>query len=289
MPGIVFTDFIPTALNAAPSAAVYGPTGVSSTSPTLAAEVVTGLQISTGAFTGARFYLTDTQAISLSSAGFPCYGGWYRVVLVDAGATAANIGYGKIGAMVTVAKGVDTVTDAANVLSLGAVPVVFLGSVTPGQYTIVQDLSEGNVNLLVGSSQTIAIGSILVSTATGVLNLSAAISLADFITFVAMAEAAVTTLGAIATSAVAAPSGGVAVYTITSTAGYASNGAAGQYFVVSAYTTTNVPDNGTFLCTASTATTLTLSNANAVANSAVGSVTAIALVRARAGAPFARI
>lgn len=286
---VQFTDYIPTLLNTATSAAIYGPTAVSSVAKTLAAEVVTGTRIGTGALPGARFFLTDAQAASVSSSYFPCYAGWYRIVQVDAGATAANIGYGKIGAMVTVAKGENVVTDSANFLSAGACPVVFLGTVTPGQFTIVQDLAEGNANLLVGSSNVIAVGSILVSTATGPVALSAAISLATLITTVGMAEAAVTTLGAIATSAVAAPVGGLAVYTITSTGGYASNGAAGQYFVVTGYTTTNVPDNGTFLCTASTATTLTLSNAAAVANAAVGSVTAIALVRARLGAPFATL
>lgn len=61
-------------------------------------------------------------------------------------------------------------------------------------------------------------------------------------------------------SSVAASSGGVAVYTGTITGG-AANAYAGMEFTVAGFAGAN--NNGTFICSASTATTLTLSNAAA--------------------------
>ena len=49
--GIQFTSYIPTSL-----------VGNNSPSPSLAAEIVTGLPIWTGAFPGNVFYLTEQQA-----------------------------------------------------------------------------------------------------------------------------------------------------------------------------------------------------------------------------------
>ncbi len=72
-------------------------------------------------------------------------------------------------------------------------------------------------------------------------------------------------------SAVAASSGGTAVYTGTITGG-ASNAFEGETFVVAGFTATN--NNGTFICTASSATTLTLENGAATAVTAAGTATA---------------
>jgi chitodextrinase len=55
--------------------------------------------------------------------------------------------------------------------------------------------------------------------------------------------------------------GGTGVYTGTITGG-AANAFAGYYFVVTGFS--NLPNNGTFVCTASTTTTLTLQNAASV-------------------------
>lgn len=66
-----------------------------------------------------------------------------------------------------------------------------------------------------------------------------------------------TASGALAVTSVAASSGGTAVYTGTITGG-AANAFANMQFIVAAFTSVN--NNGTFICTASTATTLTLSN-----------------------------
>jgi hypothetical protein len=70
------------------------------------------------------------------------------------------------------------------------------------------------------------------------------------------------TTGSLVLTAVATSSGGNAVYTGTITNG-ASNGLVGFYFTVAGFTNPN--NNGVFIAVASTATTLTLANPNAVA------------------------
>lgn len=133
--GLQFTTYVPTQL-----------TGVNNTSPTLSAEAVTGLQLPSGARVGARFYLTQAQAQQLTAGDtYSCYAGWYREVQVDAGATANYIAAGYIGAMKTLAKGQDVVTSVDQSLALGIGPCVFLGPVTPGNYTIVQDNGDATV------------------------------------------------------------------------------------------------------------------------------------------------
>jgi hypothetical protein len=70
-----------------------------------------------------------------------------------------------------------------------------------------------------------------------------------------------------------APSGADAVYTGTITGGGA-NAFAGLQFVVTGFTGPAAVDNGTYICTQSTATTLTLANATAVAVTAPGTAVA---------------
>jgi hypothetical protein len=125
---------------------------VNSASPTFSAEAVTGLQLPTGALVGQRFYLGEEQANQLTAGvaainGVTIQGhrGWYRTVQVDAGATAANVAFGYIGAQASLAKGVNVVTSADVALALGLNPCVFLGVVTPGNYTIVQDQGDATV------------------------------------------------------------------------------------------------------------------------------------------------
>lgn len=153
-----FTGFVPQYL-----------VGVNSPTQTLAWEVITGMPIGTGAVQGKRFYLSEVQAQQLSDG--LCHEGWYRVVQVDAGATAANIEFGYVGGQLSVADGPDVVTDAGHVLTLGADPVVFLGPVTPGNFTIVQD--AGTATLAVTASQNVAIGDLLESTSAGTVNVTA--------------------------------------------------------------------------------------------------------------------
>jgi hypothetical protein len=287
--GIQFTSYVPTAL-----------VGNNSPSPTLAAEVVTGLPIPTGAFPGNAFYLTEQQANQLSQ--FPinnarqllCHAGWYMVVQVSATAVSANIVQGAIGAQavipVTQSQALanippqSVVTDgatAATALLLGVNPVVFLNPVTPGNYTIVQ--IAGDASLFVAAAQTLAVGATLISQSPGNVVAGAISSLTAGIVEIAAATPA----AALVLSAAAAASGGSTVYTGTITGGGA-NAFAGIYFVVAGFVT--AANNGTFVCTASTTTTLTLTNAAGVAETHAGTATAsVPLVRAQLGFPFGTI
>ena len=296
---IKFTDYLPLNL-----------VGVNSPSKTLVAEAVTGTPISTGAVPGESFYINKAQALQLSTPYFPVYPGWYREVMVDVGATAANIAFGTIGAQLSLTTSTlydNQVTDTTHALNIGIAPCVFLtgglgllvsgasapipvggtvpGSLlamTPGNYTIVQD--AGDASLLVAANQTISVGNVLVSNASnGTVSAAGAISDTVYSTIVGIAEAALTVPAAASGTAVAAPSGGVAVYTVTLTGG-ASNGLAGLQAVVTA--ASNAANNGTYLITASTSTTITLANPNAIAETHSSTVTPQGLVRARLGFPF---
>jgi len=264
-------------------------TGVNSTTQTLASEAVTGLQIATGAVQGKRFYLAEYWANQLSTAQVPCHEGWYRIVQVSPLAVAANLQFGAVGGQLNLANGPDVVTDASTVLTLGADPVVFLGGgpvgiglplpPTPGNWTIVQD--GGTCSLLVAAGQTVAVGSVLVATAAGTVAVSGTpITPTILATVVGIALAAVTTPSALSLTSVAAAVAGSAVYTGTITGG-AANAFAGQQAVITGFTGVNTVDNGTYVITASTATTLTLSNPNAVAVTAAGTATLQSLVAAR--------
>ena len=78
---------------------------VNSPTQSLAWETTTQLSISTGAVQGKRFYLSEATAQQLSNN--TCHEGWYRIVQVDAAATADLIAFGYGGAMVSVADGPD--------------------------------------------------------------------------------------------------------------------------------------------------------------------------------------
>jgi hypothetical protein len=289
--GIQFTSYVPTSL-----------VGNNSPSPTLAAEVVTGLPISTGAFPGNVFYLTEAQANQLSQ--FPvngatqliCHAGWYMVVKVSETAVAANIVAGAIGAqrLIPLTQNDETkavppqavVTDGATASTaglLGVNPVVFLNPVTPGNYTIVQ--VEGDASLLLAANVSATVGSLLTSQSPGTVTSATATytALTAGITEIAVTAPA----GALTLSAVAAASGGTTAYTGTITGG-AANAFVGLKFVVAGFA--NPLNNGTFVATASSATILTLNNPAGVAVTAAGTATATStLVRANVKFPFGAI
>lgn len=293
--GIVFTSYIPTSL-----------VGVNSPSPTLAAEVVTGLPISTGAFPGNCFYLTEAQANQLSQVPINsapellCHEGWYMVAQVDAAAVAANIVQGAIGAQ----KSIPTtqaaslaatppgalVTDGATAATagfLGMNPVVFLNAVTPGYYTIVQVAGDASVAL--AASQTTVIGSALLSATPGLADAggSTALTAANIYSVIGLAEQVIITpAGALTLTAVAASVNGSAVYTGTITGG-GTNNYKGLYFVITGFTngSNNSPAQG-FLCTVNTTLALTLSNPNAIAETHAGTATSTNLVRTNLAFPF---
>jgi len=295
--GITFTNYVPTSL-----------VGVNSPSPTLAAEAVTGLPIPTGAFPGNIFYLNEQQATQLSLTSvnsaplLTCHAGWYEVVQVSASATAANIVQGAIGAQAAIPT--TALTEAANVALqsvvtdgataataglLGSNPVVFLNAVTPGNYTIVG--VGGDLSMLLAASQTTVVGQGLLSQTPGtVLSATTALSLANIGNLVGIAEQVlITPAGALTLSAVAASSGGSAVYTGTITGG-GTNNFVGLYFVIAGFTkgSNNSPAQG-FLCTACSTTTLTLSNPNALAETHAGTATSTNLCRANVNFPFGTV
>jgi len=295
--GITFTNYVPTSL-----------VGVNSPSPTLAAEAVTGLPIPTGAFPGNVFYLTEQQATQLSLTSvnsaplLTCHAGWYEVVQVSASAVAANIVQGAIGAQAAIPT--TALTEAANVALqsvvtdgataataglLGINPVVFLNAVTPGNYTIVG--VGGDLSMLLAASQTTVVGQGLLSQTPGtVLSATTALSLANIGNLVGIAEQVlITPAGALTLSAVAASSGGSAVYTGTITGG-GTNNFVGLYFVIAGFTkgSNNSPAQG-FLCTACSTTTLTLSNSNALAETHAGTATSTNLCRANVNFPFGTV
>jgi hypothetical protein len=282
--------------------------GVNSPSPTLAAEAVTGLPIPTGAFPGNIFYLNEQQATQLSLTSvnsaplLTCHAGWYEVVQVSASATAANIVQGAIGAQAAIPT--TALTEAANVALqsvvtdgataataglLGINPVVFLNAVTPGNYTIVG--VGGDLSMLLAASQTTVVGQGLLSQTPGtVLSATTALSLANIGNLVGIAEQVlITPAGALTLSAVAASSGGSAVYTGTITGG-GTNNFVGLYFVIAGFTkgSNNSPAQG-FLCTACSTTTLTLSNSNALAETHAGTATSTNLCRANVNFPFGTV
>jgi len=296
--GIQFTNYIPSSL-----------VGNNSASPTLAAEVVTGLPIPTGAYPGNCFYLTEQQANQLSQ--FPinsapqmvCHAGWYMVVQVSAAATTANIKQGAIGAMLGIATttaqanaNIPTqciVTDgatAATASMLGMNPVVFLNAVTPGNYTIVG--VGGDFNVLLAASQTTVIGQALLSQTPGncTAGSTTALTCANIQNVVGLPEAVIVTpAGALTLSAAAAASGSTTAYTGTITGG-GSNAFAGLYFVVAGFV--NATNNSAyagaqgFLCTASTTTVLTLTNPLGIAETHAGTATSTNLVRCNVSFPF---
>jgi len=82
-------------------------------------------------------------------------------------------------------------------------------------------------------------------------------------------DAGLFTTSSLTLTAVAASSGGNAVYTGTITGG-AANAFVGYYFTVTGFV--NASNNGVFIAVASTATTVTLANANAIAETHAGAV-----------------
>jgi hypothetical protein len=227
------------------------------------------------------------------------------VAQVSASAVAANIVQGAIGAQVAIPTTAAqessnialqaVVTDgatAATASMLGMSPVVFLNAVTPGNYTIVQ--LSGDASILLAASQTTVIGDVLLSATPGscTAGSTTALTCHNIQNVVGTAEAVVVTPAAALVLSAAASSSGSTAYTGTITGG-GSNAFAGLYFVVAGFTkaTNNSAYAGAqgFLCTASTTTVLTLTNALGVAETHAGTATSTNLVRCNVSFPFGAI
>ncbi len=143
------------------------------TSPTGLTDPRTGQTYYAGGLNlGDFFDLTEQEAAALSYTTSPSvllHAGRYRRVQVDSGATATNVKTGTVGLM-----GAGQQPQLNRVTSydkgiVGAHPVLFLNSITPGNYGFVQELGIGSI--LCGATlqkATPTTGDVIVSTTLGV-------------------------------------------------------------------------------------------------------------------------
>ena len=123
---------------------------------------------------GDYFDLTEAEAQlnDYVPAGGPqvaLHAGRYRRVQVDSGATASNVKTGTIGLMVAGLQPNLNVVTSYDKGIVGAHPVIFLNSITPGNYGFVQEL--GIASILCGATlqkAAPATGDVIVSTTLGV-------------------------------------------------------------------------------------------------------------------------
>lgn len=156
------------------------------TSPSGVADSVTGQPIFIPDLNqGVYFDLTNEEAASLSDTLIgTLYAGRYRRVRVDSGATAANVKTGTIGLMASMAAqsqdGQSISTPSENIvtsydqgigLATTVRPVVFLNSITPGNWGFVQELGLATVLGKAASfTGTPAIGAIVGSYTAGLVD-----------------------------------------------------------------------------------------------------------------------
>lgn|SRR5208337_2809312 len=144
-------------------------------------DIITGQQVPIPDLDiGVYFDLTTAEAASLSNtATGTLLSGRYRRVKVDSGATAGNVKTGTIGLMPSLAV-VGNTTPEANVVtsydqSLGSAalvrPVVFLNSITPGNYGFVQELGIATVLGKTGlTNATPKVGDVVITTTLGLVD-----------------------------------------------------------------------------------------------------------------------
>lgn len=158
--------------------------GCNDTSASGFTDLRTGLPVNAGGLNlGDYFDVTNAEALQLSyQTNGILYAGRYRRVQVDSGATAGNVKTGTIGMMPSLAAmaidGITKNTPSANIvtsydqsvaLTSQVRPVIFLNTVTPGNFCFVQEL--GVATVLAATSLTNASplnGDVIVSAATGV-------------------------------------------------------------------------------------------------------------------------
>jgi len=149
------------------------------TSPSYFTDLRTGQPVLAGGLNlGDYFDLTNAEALQLSyTTNGTLYSGRYRRVKVDSGATAANVKTGTIGLLASIAAtglvpsmNVVTSYDQAQGGADSLRPVVFLNSITPGNYGFVQELGVATVLYKSSLTGTATIGGVINSVATGVVD-----------------------------------------------------------------------------------------------------------------------
>lgn len=137
-------------------------------------------QYAGGLNVGDYFDLTEAEALQLSSTTIgTLHAGRYRFIQVDSAATAASVKTGTVGLMKSLALGPNVVTSLDVGLGGGATPVtsgkaravVFLNTITPGNYGFVQE--QGDANVLFGATASGGAGTPVFAAATGVGSSSA--------------------------------------------------------------------------------------------------------------------
>lgn len=138
------------------------------TSSTGQTDLRTGLPLQGGNLVlGDYFDVTEAEANQLSDSDVgTLHTGRYRFVKVDSTATAANVKTGTVGLMSTLAQGLNVVTSFDKGLGAGLHQVIFLNSITPGNYGFVQEL--GDASILMGGTGTGAAGTAVYATTNGV-------------------------------------------------------------------------------------------------------------------------
>ena len=145
------------------------------TSPSGFTDSRTGAAIYAGGLnlgTSANLSESEANQLSQTSVG-TLHAGRYRMIQVDSSATAANVKTGAIGYMLSGGQPqINLVTDYSHGI-VGAHPVVFLNSITPGNYGFVQEM-VGIGSVLCGTSLTVSgssgMGGFLISTSGGVVD-----------------------------------------------------------------------------------------------------------------------
>ncbi len=95
---------------------------------------------------GDYFDLTEQEANNMSDTSVgTLHAGRYRRVQVDSGATAANVKTGTIGLMTAGDQPELNIVTSYDKGIAGAHPVVFLNSITPGNYGFIEELGIANV------------------------------------------------------------------------------------------------------------------------------------------------
>jgi len=132
-------------------------------------------------YAGDYFDLTEAEANALSyTTNGTLHAGRYRRVQVDSGATAANVKVGTVGNMnCAIAPLTFNIVTSADVNTAwnGLHPVVFLNTVTPGNWCFVQELGLATV-LGAANVGTTTVGQIEVVTTGGVVTSSATFTVA---------------------------------------------------------------------------------------------------------------
>jgi hypothetical protein len=119
-------------------------------SPSGMADIRTGLPYQAGGLiVGAYFDLTEAEAQNLS--GNVLHTGRYRFIQVDSTATAANVKFGSIGLMKSLALGANFITSFDKGLAAGLHPIVFCATptstqISAGAYIFGQEAGIATVN-----------------------------------------------------------------------------------------------------------------------------------------------